>query len=95
MSLFDIRTFRKRLRAIRTAFRPKGLKREIQDLQRKIPATDLWLEEVEQRFWREGGICCPGCGVQGFSDAQDAQKRRRLRLAQLQAQLERHRCKGT
>ncbi len=69
--------------------RPHGIRGEIHDLERKIPKIDAELEEIEDRFWREGGTCCPGCGVPGFTEKQNAQERRRLRLAQIRAKLAR------
>ncbi len=67
----------------------KGIKREIADLEKKIQAEDTRMQQVETRFWKEGGLCCPGCGVKGWHKWVEAQKRRQKRLEQLKAKLER------
>jgi hypothetical protein len=67
----------------------KGIKREIADLENKIRAEAARMQQVEARFWKEGGMCCPGCGVKGWYDWVEAQERRQKRLEQLKAKLER------
>lgn len=63
------------------------LKKEIEDLKQKIQLMDRKMGDIETAFWRNGGSCCPGCGVPGWYDMIEDQRNRELRLKQLESRL--------
>jgi hypothetical protein len=63
------------------------LLREITNLERKMLKVELHMDRLEDQFWRDGGGCCPGCGMPGYSDLQSAQDRRERWMKILQAKL--------
>lgn len=65
----------------------KGIKKEINDLKRKILIMDQRMYDVSQEFWRDGGICCEGCGIRHWHEWQDKQERRIKRLKELEDKL--------
>ena len=67
--------------------RPSPLKIELQNLYLKVAQTDQHLFELERGFWKNGGICCPGCGVPGYRDLCEKQERRLLRISGIEAKL--------
>ena len=75
-------TLWKRIRGWVRCLHPRisPLRQEQLNLQRKIRTEDARLAELEGAFWAGGGVCCPYCGIPGFSKAIDAQNRRRERL---------------
>jgi hypothetical protein len=79
---------------LRKLFRPKHLsplQQELVNLNRSIDSTDVNLSYLASKFWRDGGICCPDCGVPGFSDLVAKQERRHKRVAEIEAKLARDR----
>ncbi|VBQ81368.1 hypothetical protein [Burkholderia pseudomallei] len=69
--------------------RLSGLKRELEGLKRNIDRTDELMSQLESEFWAGGGVCCPGCGVPGYSELQLKQERREHREKQIVAKLKR------
>ncbi|WP_144106797.1 hypothetical protein [Paraburkholderia sp. BCC1886] len=65
------------------------LRTELAHLRRRIRKTGDYLSKLSSDFWRRGGICCPSCGVEGYSDLQMKQERREKRLLQLLDKLKR------
>lgn len=63
------------------------LREELRNLQMKHALEAQRLDEVQREFWAAGGVCCPCCGVPGYSAAVDAQARREQRIQQLQKKL--------
>lgn len=63
------------------------LRAELDNLEVKIYREDIRLAELNQQFLAEGGVCCPSCGIPGYSDAVCAQDRRRARVCYLKAKL--------
>lgn len=63
------------------------LKTELQNLERRFADTEYYMQELEREFWSNGGICCPSCGVPGFSDIEQKQERRMDRIEYLKAKI--------
>jgi transposase len=63
------------------------LREELANLKAKIQREDIRLGEIERQFWEDGGVCCPCCGVPGFSEAEKRQERRYLRIKQIEKKL--------
>ncbi len=59
------------------------IKSEIEHLRISRTADDQRLGSAERNFWKAGGVCCPGCGVPGFSKLVNKQERRMSRHADL------------
>lgn len=68
--------------------RKKGLRYELKGLKKNYRSTEEYLREVAREFWANGGICCPGCGVRGYSALQMKQDRRYDRIRQIEKKLE-------
>ena len=83
----------KLFRWIKKPKRISPLNQEIVGLKRNIASTEDWQANVANQFWANGGICCPCCGVPGYSEASSLNERRMLRLKQLEAKLLRDRSK--
>jgi hypothetical protein len=64
-----------------------SLKEEMAGLYRNIERTNKTLDVMAADFWREGGICCPSCGVRGYSDLLDKNERRWERIKQIETKL--------
>jgi hypothetical protein len=64
------------------------LKTELENLKKRFAEDEVRLQKVSDDFWRNGGICCPGCGVRGFLDLQFKQERRLLRMDGIKKKLE-------
>jgi hypothetical protein len=45
--------------------KPSPLRIELKNLERNLASTEEHLSEVSEEFWRDGGVCCPCCGVPG------------------------------
>lgn len=69
--------------------RRSNLTSEIQLLERKIYLEENRMDLISEKFFREGGVCCPGCGVPGFTRLKLAQDRRRAWLVALKAKYNR------
>jgi hypothetical protein len=67
--------------------RRSPLRAELADLKAKVRREDIRLGEIERQFWLDGGVCCPSCGVPGYSEAMSAQERRELRIQYLENKL--------
>jgi len=65
------------------------LKIELKNLRRSYAADDERMLEMSDNFWRNGGVCCPGCGVPGYNDLRDKQYRRLRRIEGIEKKLER------
>lgn len=59
------------------------LRKEISRLNHVIERTEQEMINLEEDFWQNGGICCPGCGVPGFSEMEEKQERRKKQLRYL------------
>ncbi len=64
------------------------LKQEITNLRINIARDQERLDNAEMNFWENGGICCPFCGVPGYSELASLQDRRQLRIDQLLVKIE-------
>ncbi|EPS1221624.1 hypothetical protein ACVBR5_000850 [Burkholderia cenocepacia] len=69
--------------------RSSGLKQELEGLKRNIDRTDELMSQLESDFWGSGGVCCPSCGVRGYSELQLKQERRERRVKEVVAKLRR------
>lgn len=69
--------------------RSSGLKRELEGLKRNIARTDANMGELASDFWANGGVCCPSCGVPGYSELELKQERRERRVEEIIAKLKR------
>jgi hypothetical protein len=67
--------------------RPSPLKIELANLRKRYAADEERLAILADDFWRNGGICCPGCGVPGYTDLQEKQERRLLRISGIEQKL--------
>ncbi|MBN3839320.1 hypothetical protein [Burkholderia sp. Ac-20349] len=67
--------------------RPGGLRHELEGLNRNIARTDATLARLASDFWANDGICCPSCGVQGYSELELKQERRERRRGEILAKL--------
>lgn len=65
------------------------LKTEIENLRVKIRKDEARLAKAERKFWNEGGVCCPFCGVSGYSELSRLQDERQTRIDQLLAKIKR------
>jgi hypothetical protein len=63
------------------------LRREIAAIERKMHKVELQMDKLEAQFWKNGGVCCPTCGLPGYSDLEWAQERREAWLKILRAKL--------
>lgn len=63
------------------------LKEELSNLTRNIYETDVYLGTLASKFWREGGVCCPTCGVEGYGELELKQERRWKRKKELENSL--------
>ena len=68
---------------------PSPLKFEVSALVAKIERVDNEMGDIENDFFADGGICCPSCGVPGYSEMSLKQERRVKRLKQLRDKLAR------
>ena len=68
-------------------FQMSPLRRELRNLKTKVQQEDFRLSQLEMEFWEMGGVCCPSCGIPGFSEARDAQERRLQRIHYLEKKL--------
>lgn len=73
-------------------FKPRlhGLALERFHLVKQIQRTEDTMQRMARDFWSRGGICCPGCGVPGYSELSNKQDRRRARLGQIDKKLATH-----
>ena len=76
-----------------TAPRMSPLKTELDNLLTNIKRTKRLMEKIEAAFWRDGGICCPGCGCPGYRDLESKQERREKRIEEIRAKLMRDESK--
>jgi DNA repair exonuclease SbcCD ATPase subunit len=67
--------------------RKSPLEREIQSIERKILREELRMDRLSAQFWADGGVCCPSCGVPGYSELMFAQERREAWLKILREKL--------
>ena len=63
------------------------LKEELANLNKNIIETDNYLGALAHEFWRNGGICCPTCGVEGYGELELKQERRWKRIEEVEAKL--------
>lgn len=75
------------LKRIPSPRRLSPLREELRNLQMKHALEAERLDEVQREFWANGGVCCPYCGIPGYSAAVDAQARREERIRQLEKKL--------
>ena len=61
------------------------LKTELDNLCKQYLRTEDRLQYMVNNLW--SGICCPSCGVPGYSDLEDKQERRLVRMKQLRVKL--------
>jgi hypothetical protein len=45
------------------------------------------MADIEREFWLDGGVCCPCCGVPGYSEMMSAQERRERRILYIEKKL--------
>lgn len=64
------------------------LKREIENLEKKIAREEKRIGEISDAFFGNGGVCCPSCGEPGYRELMQAQDRREKWLAILQTKLQ-------
>jgi hypothetical protein len=69
--------------ALRSTPRPDELTREIVRLERKMAREEAHMNRITEEFWENGGVCCPGCGVPGYSELQRRQEHREQWLQML------------
>lgn len=69
--------------------RLRGLALERHYLIRNIKRTDERMQKLAHDFWACGGVCCPSCGISGYSELCDKQQRRMERLGQIDRKLAR------
>lgn len=75
------------LKALLGLKKTSPLKVELKNLQQKIRETEAHMHNLSAEFWRDGGICCEGCGIRGWHDLIDKQERREARVMQLKKKL--------
>lgn len=71
----------------RSKHKTSPLKEELYFLEKNYLRTSKHLEELDNTFWRNGGICCPSCGVSGYPYLLDKQERRFKRMAEIRRKL--------
>ncbi len=64
-----------------------ALLKEHRDLARALWETEKLLARKSRDFWENGGICCPDCGVPGYSELVRKQERRWRRSEQIRLRL--------
>ena len=64
-----------------------NLQTELENLYRNVARTDDQMAEMAEACWRAGGICCPSCGMPGYSDLIERQDRRWARIRIVEAKL--------
>ncbi|MNI77787.1 hypothetical protein D3C87_324660 [compost metagenome] len=69
-----------------------NLKTELENLYKNIYITERYLGELSDTFWKNGGICCPCCGVEGYSELELKQERREKRVLEIKAKLSKSLC---
>ena len=52
------------------------LEDEINQLKRKLYKEELCMGALSDRYFEDGGICCPNCGLPGYRKLGMAQDRR-------------------
>lgn len=79
-----------RLRScLRKRPRPSPLKTELRALQENYKRTEEKMRRLSSDFWERGGVCCPFCGVLGYSELAEKQERREDRMKQIKDKLKR------
>ena len=68
-----------------------SLKAELANLELNLATTYTFMSELAEEFWDNGGVCCPSCGVPGYSELLLKQERREARIAQIKKKLGDHR----
>lgn len=69
--------------------RTSPLREELNNLHIAYHKTEARLSKMADAFWKSGGTCCPSCGCPGYSSLVLKQERRRQRINQLHAKLNR------
>ncbi len=64
-----------------------GLKKELEYLLANISRTEDYMAELADEFWERGGVCCPDCGVRGYSELGLKQERRYKRVREIREKL--------
>lgn len=80
------------VKAVRRLFGKKpqsGLKLELVNLRKRYSETEDYLSRLSNEFWRADGVCCPSCGVPGYSELLLKQERREKRIAEIMQRLKR------
>lgn len=67
---------------------PSPLKVELANLKKNYDRDDDYLADTAANFWRNGGVCCPSCGVPGYSALVEKQERRLKRMEGIKKKLE-------
>ena len=65
----------------------QGLKKELECLLANISRTEDYMGELADEFWSNGGICCPSCGVRGYSELELKQERRYQRVNEIKQKI--------
>jgi len=66
---------------------PSPLRAELTALKAKVQRVDFRMADIEREFWLDGGVCCPCCGVPGYSEMMSAQERRERRILYIEKKL--------
>ena len=67
--------------------KPYSIRGEISNLKKQIDRTDDRMDELAAWFWKNGGSCCPDCGVPEYSLLSEKQDRRYQRIKYLENKL--------
>lgn len=63
------------------------LRTELMHLLAKYERVDEEMGRQAADFWANDGVCCPSCGVPGYSEMALAQDRREARMDQIRAKI--------
>jgi hypothetical protein len=67
-----------------------GIALDIERIERKIRKEEDRMAEMSDLFFRDGGVCCPFCGMPGYSELALAQERREKWLVILKRKATNH-----
>lgn len=73
----------------RRSRKASALKQELENLRKNVKETYNHMGSLSAEFFSSGGVCCPSCGVRGYSELIDKQDRRHKRIDQILAKLSR------
>jgi len=81
---------RRLVRQLYPGFKRRGpLKVEMQNIRANISSTEHRLSDLAEEFERGGWPCCPDCAFPEHASLVARQRRRKLRLQQLEAKIQR------